>query len=437
MAMGDKQKIAIVGSGPAGFYCAEALAKSELAPEIDILDRLFTPYGLVRNGVAPDHQGTKNVWRVFERTAKRPNVRFFGNVEVGKDITVEVLSQLYDAVVFAHGAPRDRTLGVAGEHLSGIVPSQTFSQWYNGHPDAEGFVPPYKHASIAVIGNGNVAIDVSRILCRTEEEMLATDLPQHGLEALRNSNVKSVHMLGRRGPLEASFTPVELKELGELKDTDVIVNAEDIPDHVGSDVASGDQRTKEKILEALKHFLVVGDTGKKRKLYIHFYAAPVRLLGETTLNGIEIERTRVEQGKAVLTGERRVIEVSAVVPCIGYQVLPFEGLEIAEGGAKYKNNRGHVRDNLWVTGWAKRGPSGVIGTNRNDSIEVANLVLEALKSSPQKNHSKDLSDVLQENKVAYVSFDGWEKIAAHEHSEASPPAPRKKVTTWKKFQEFL
>lgn len=418
--------VAIVGSGPAGFYCAEAICKNAPEVRIDILDRLPTPYGLVRSGVAPDHQGTKNVWRVFHRTAQRPQVRFVGNVEVGRDLAVADLLETYDAVVLAIGVGIDRRLGIEGEDLPGVYGSGVLTAWYNGHPDFADLSPELRGPGVAVIGNGNVAVDVVRVLGRTRSEMATTDIPEYAMRTIEGSDYTEIHMLGRRGPMEASFTTAELRELGEMTETVAVVDPAQLPAAAEADDPK-QQKLKEKILDTLRGYSANDPNSKPKRLHLRFYAAPVRILGTDHVEGIEIAVTRIEGGRAVATGETYVLPVGTVVSAIGYTAKSLEGVPLAPGGSAYANVDGKIQDRLWAVGWAKRGPSGVIATNRQDSAEVAHLLLKEL-SGPERRGPEGLDALLRERGVDVISYSQWERIDEAERAAASEGAPRQKIT---------
>lgn len=422
--------VAIIGSGPSGFYAAEALAKSGTPIAIDIFERLPTPYGLVRSGVAPDHQGTKNVWRVYQRTARRPEVRFVGNVEIGRDLSLDELRAHYDAVVLANGAPLDRALGVDGEDLRGVIGSQLITGWYNGHPDFSSYVPPIEGArAVAIIGNGNVAVDVARVLARRAHEMKKTDLPDYASTHIETAALTDIYMIGRRGPLEASFTPVELRELGDLAETVALVDPADLPEYAhAQDPAQ--QKLKEKILDTLREYSKNDPQSKPCRLHIMFYGAPAEIRGDDRVGALVLDRTRVENGKAVMTGEQRVLEVGAVVKAIGYLAKPLEGVAIRPGATCYPNEHGRVDEGLYAVGWAKRGPSGVIATNRQDSIDVIERLVGALPATPKPGPRESVDALLRERGCRATTFTDWEKIEKVEAERARPEAPRSKVTSW-------
>jgi ferredoxin--NADP+ reductase len=427
--------IAIVGSGPSGFYAAEHLLKTRPGLSVDLFDRLPTPYGLVRIGVAPDHQGTKNVWRVFQRTAKRPELRFLGDVELGRDVSLAELRAHYDAVVLAIGAPLDRALGVPGEDLDGVLTSQELSGWYNGHPDFSHRHPDLARlvspsGGIAVIGNGNVAVDVVRVLGRTPPEMAKTDLPAYAKSRIVDAPIRDIYMIGRRGPGEASFTPVELRELGDLAETVAVVDGTQLPESITAKDPK-DQKLKEKILEILRGYSQNDPASKRARLHIVFYSAPHQIIGEGgRVKQLVLRKTRVENGKAVETGETTTLDVGVVVKAIGYHVKPLDGVEVKPGATSYPNEAGRIDAGLWSVGWAKRGPSGVIATNRQDSIEVADRLLKELPESPKPSPRAAIDALLAGRNVKPVTFTDWEKIEKVEAERATDGAPRTKVTDW-------
>jgi len=417
--------VAIVGTGPAGFYCAEAIFKKDPEIRVDLIDRLPTPYGLVRSGVAPDHQGTKNVWRVFDRTAKRDPVSFYGNVELGRDVSVTELLGLYDAVVIATGVTVDRQLGIDGEQLPGVYGSRELSAWYNGHPDYAGLDPELKGPGIAVIGNGNVAVDVVRVLSRARDEMAKTDIPEYALKKIEESDYTDLYMLGRRGPTQASFTTAELRELGDMDQTVAVVDAAQLPDEVHVDDPK-QQKKMEKIIDTLRGYSEHDPNSKPKRLHMKWFSSPVRILGEDRVTGLEVAKTHLVDGKAEITGEHYTIEVGTVITAIGYFAQPIEGLPIGTWRGCYENEDGKIRDRLWAVGWAKRGPSGVIATNRKDSMGVAEALMAELEDGGRAG-GEGLAKLLGERGVRVTSYDDWAKIDEREVGGAAEGAPRKKL----------
>lgn len=422
--------VCIVGSGPSGLYAADTILRKRPGCAIDILDRLPTPFGLVRAGVAPDHQGTKNIVRQFERSMTKPGVRFLGNVCVGKDVTYAELKATYDAVILALGAPVDRTLGIPGEDLDGVYGSGAFVGWYNGHPDHAGLAPRLGTGGVAVIGNGNVALDIARILAKTPAEMAGSDICAHAVEAIAAAPLTDIYVLGRRGPLEASFTSAELAELGHLERGRPVVDPAVLEGVTAESVADPrEQKVKEKNLEILREFAARTDEQPLR-VHLLFNAAPQEILGTDGLvSGLRVERTRLENGRAVATGETFDLDVGAVMTAIGYRISPLDGVPVDEGRGIVANQDGKVEDGVFVVGWAKRGPSGVIPSNRSDSMAVAELVLGHLDAAAGKAPGPAALDSLLAGRgAAPVCFDDWQKINAAEVARAAEGRPREKFT---------
>ena len=425
--------VAIVGSGPAGFYTAEALVNSGEDVGIDLIDRLPTPFGLIRGGVAPDHQTTKNVTKKYEKTALQEQVRYFGNVEVGRDVSLDELREIYDAVVLAIGAPRDRKLGIPGEDKEGVFGSADFVGWYNGHPDFLNLNPDLNVSSVAVIGVGNVAIDVARLLVRTREELSTADIPDYAEQAILESPIEDVYIFGRRGPVEAKFTNVELREMGKLEQSVPVVDAGQLPDGVG-ELEDREKRLKEKNLESLREFATRKPDEQPKRVHFGFYAAPTEILGGDRVEGLRLERTKVEDGRAIGTGEFFEIECGLVVAAIGYFADPFEGAPYDEKGGIIPNDYGRVDDGLYVAGWIKRGPTGVISSNRPDGVTVAGHIQQDFGAAASKPGREALESLLKERNVRVVSYEDWKKIEAAEIDNADGKHPRKKFVT---IQEML
>ncbi len=421
--------VAIVGSGPAGFYTAEALSKGEGADvRIDIIDRLATPFGLIRAGVAPDHQTTKRVAEAFGRTALRDEVRYFGNVKVGRDVSLDELREVYDAVVLAVGAPFDHLMKVPGEDKLGVYGSAAFVGWYNGHPDFLSLDPDLNTKAVAVIGVGNVAIDVARVLVKTPEEMATSDLPDHAAQAIQAAPITDVYMIGRRGPVEAKFTNVELREMGKLEICDPVVDPAQLPDTVGEGLDVRDARLKARNLATLHEFAERGQGEKAKRVHFVFYASPVEVLGGEHVEGLRLERTRIEGGRAVGTGEFFEIDCGLVVPSIGYRSVPVPGAPFDERACVVPNDDGRVADGLYAVGWIKRGPTGIIASNRPDGVTAADHIRADLGAG-SKPGRETLETLLNERQVRVISYADWQKIDAAEVAAATPPAPRRKLVT--------
>jgi len=421
-------QVAIVGSGPSGFYTADALLKANADCQIDILDRLPTPFGLIRGGVAPDHAKTKNVIRAYTRTAEHPNVRFFGNVEMCRDVSVDELKGLYDAVVLTIGSPLDRPLGLPGDDKNGVIGAAAFVGWYNAHPDFADLAPNLDTKAVAIIGNGNVAIDIARVLAKTPNEMAATDIAGYAVDAIAQSPLTDIYMFGRRGPVEAKFTNVELREMGELEAAAPVIEASQLPDEVTGEFSDRDRRLRERNLETMREFIPLNDGSKPKRVHFAFFANPVEVLGGENVEGLRLERTEVRDGRAVSTGETFDIPCGLVLPAIGYRAEPMDGLQIDERAGVVVNDDGLVNDNLYAAGWIKRGPTGTIGTNKHDGEHAAKRILAEIKDG-NKPGRNGLEKLLAERTIQPVSFEDWKKIDAAEIARATGAAPRSKFAT--------
>jgi ferredoxin--NADP+ reductase len=419
--------VAIVGSGPAGFYTAEELLKSGADVSIDIIERLLSPFGLIRDGVAPDHQTTKKISAKFERTALRDEVRYFGNVEVGRDVGLAELRRIYDAVVLCVGASLDRALHIPGEDKSGVYGSAAFVGWYNAHPDFRNLDPDLNTSAVAVVGVGNVAIDVARVLVKTKVEMAASDLPDYAERVIRSSPLTDVYMLGRRGPVEAKFTNVELREMGKLEDCVPRVDPAQLPDGVG-DLPDRDRRLKEKNLATLREFAAGGSGEKSKRVHFQFYAAPVEILGGERVEGLRLERTRVVEGRAVGTGEFYTIQCGVVIAAVGYRAGPFEDAPFDAERHIVPNADGRVDDGLYAAGWIMRGPTGVISSNRADGATVAQHIGADFPQGAKPGREA-FEKLLGERGVRWITYADWQKIDQAEIANAPAGAPRRKFLT--------
>lgn len=419
--------IAIIGSGPAGYYTAEAAQKQwGEGVRVDIIDRLPVPYGLIRSGVAPDHQSIKAVSRRYEAVALSDTVRFMGNVTVGKDVSIEELTGLYDAVVLATGAPSDNTLDIPGADLPGVVGSAAFVGWYNGHPDFAGLAPPLGGAA-AVIGNGNVALDVARILAKTEAEFGGSDIVDHALDALRPVAPPAITILGRRGPHQIAMTPKELGELGELTRAQPVVDPADLPDPLEDGVLDPGQR---KSVSLLRGFAArPDDPAKPVRITFDFFAQPVRIEGDGRAERVIVERTRLEGGRAIGTGEHYAVPAELVVSAIGYRTPPLAGVPYDEALGRFANEGGRVGSGLYAVGWARRGPTGTIGTNRPDGFAVVEAIAGDLPAPGGKQGRAGLEGVLAGREVTFVTFRDWQKIEAAEKARAREGSPRGKLVS--------
>lgn len=416
---------AVVGSGPAGFYTAEALAKSYGdAARIDIIDRYPVPYGLIRFGVAPDHQSLKAVSKRYDKVAESEGVGFIGNVTVGDAVAVSELLEMYDAVVLATGAPRDRKLGIPGEELPGVMGSAAFVGWYNGHPDFADLDPPLGGTHAVVIGNGNVALDCARILAKTRAEFEGSDIVGHALEALERSRIATVTLLGRRGPHQIAMTPKELGELGHLDVAVPIVEPADFPPPEADEPLEPGLRKSVGLLRGFADL----EAGKAKSLIFDFFAKPVRIEGDGAVERVIVERTELdESGAACGTGEQYEVAANLVISAIGYATPPIDGVAYDENGGRFQNSGGVIGDGLYCVGWARRGPSGTIGTNRPDGYEVAEQIAALLPpEGGTKPGAAALQPLLRQRGVQPTDFADWRRIEQAETERARPGSPREK-----------
>ncbi len=449
-------RVAIVGSGPAGFYAAGHLLKSKTHPDlnvqVDMFDRLPTPWGLVRGGVAPDHPNIKAVSRVYERTAQHPEFRFYGNVEFGRDIDHADLSERYHAVIYAVGAQTDRRMGIPGEDLPGSWAATEFVAWYNAHPDYRDLEFDLSHERAVVIGNGNVAADVARMLALTRDELAETDVADHALEVMARSKVREIVVLGRRGPAQAAFTNPELLELGEMTDADVFVEARDVEMDplsrawLASEAASNTARKNVDILSGYAERI---PEGKRRRIVLRFLVSPVAILGSDRVEGIRICRNQLQEQdgrlRARATDATEELDCGLVFRSIGYRGTALPGLPFDEQRGTIPNDGGHIlvgEEPLlgeYVVGWIKRGPTGIIGTNKRDAQETVSLVLADLDAGrvrqPADPDRSSLEALLAERAPDHVTYAGWEAIDRTEKEAGEPHGrPRVKLCS---FDELL
>jgi len=426
---------AVVGSGPAGFYTAEALEKAYGdKARIDILDRYPVPYGLIRFGVAPDHQSLKAVSKRYDKVAESAGVDFIGNVNVGGDVSVAELLDLYDAVILATGAPHDRKLGIPGEDLPGVVGSAEFVGWYNGHPDFADLDPPLDGTHAAVIGNGNVALDCARILSKTRHEFEGSDIVAHALDALDNSAIRTITILGRRGPHQIAMTPKELGELGHLEAAVPIVEPSDFPPVEADEPLEPGLR---KSVTLLRGFAEI-DANKPKRMIFDFFAKPLAIEGDGKAEKIVVERTELDdKGAARGTGETYEVPATLIVTAIGYSSSPIPDVPF-EGG-KFVNEAGRISDRLYSVGWARRGPTGTIGTNRPDGYEVADQIAATmpLGSGGNRQGAEGLKRLLEERRIMPTDYDDWRKIEETETANARPGSPREKFVRVQHWMDAL
>lgn len=430
-------RVAVIGSGPSGIFATEALLKQTDFPvEVDVFDRLPTPYGLVRYGVAPDHLTIKSVTKGFEKTLSDPRVRFLGNVEFGKDLSAEEARDHYDAVMYTVGASSDRRLNIPGEDLQGSMSATEFVAWYNGHPDAATREMLLSAEGVAVVGVGNVALDVSRILAKTVSELRESDIAPHALPALERSNVKDIYILGRRGPAQAAFTTKELREFGELTGAEPIVKPAEVQ-LTEADEAAITDNTKKKNVEVLRDFAIRTPEGKERRVHLRFLVSPVEILddGEGNVAGLKVERNRLdESGNAVGTGEYETLPVQMVFRSVGYRGVALPDVPFDDKRGVIANEEGRVtgQPGEYTSGWIKRGPSGVVGTNRKDATDtVAHLLSDAREGkllSPTHATRADVDALLSRKGAEVFTFEDWQALDAHELAQGEEQGrPRHKV----------
>jgi ferredoxin/flavodoxin---NADP+ reductase len=423
-------RVAVVGSGPAGFYAAGALLSADPPAEVDMIERLPTPWGLVRLGVAPDHPKLKSVSRAFERIAEQPGFRFLGNVEFGRDIQHADLVRLYDAVVYAVGAQTDRRLGIPGEDLPGSWAATEFVAWYNGHPDYQDIAFDLSVERAVVIGNGNVALDLARMLALTHEELSPTDATDASIAAIASSPIREIVVVGRRGPAQAAFTTPELQEMGALAGADVVVDPADL------EGAQPKSTIAERNVSVLQELAAREPEGKPRRVVFRFFESPVAILGEERVEGIELVRNELDENeRAVATDVRETLSCGLVFRSVGYLGVELPGVAFDARRGTIPNEGGRVEPGVYCAGWIKRGPSGVIGTNKKDATETVELLLEdaaagRLELKPDASAAA-VDALLAERGIRVVEYDGWMAIDEAERAAGEKSGrPRVKLCTW-------
>ena len=423
-------RVAIIGSGPSGFYAADHLQKQkDLVVHIDMFDRLPTPFGLVRGGVAPDHGKIKSVTKVYDKIAADPNFRFYGNVEFGKDLTHDDISKFYHQVIYAVGAQTDKRMEIPGEDLPGSHPATEFVAWYNGHPDYRDFKFDLTQESAIVVGVGNVAMDVARILASSYEELVKTDMADYALEALKNSKVRNIYLLGRRGPAQAAFTTPEVKELGELEETDVVADINEVtldPLSKAFLEANPDSSIQNNI-DIMTGYAKQAPKGRPKKLHMRFLVSPVEITGNGRVEAVKIVKNELFQNKdgslrPKATDKSEILKAGLIFRSIGYKGVALPGVPFNDSWGVIPNKDGRVHDpksdaiidGEYVVGWIKRGPSGVIGTNKPDSQATVNMMLEDLNQNkcfnPSATKREAVEKMLQDKKVKFVSYQEWQKL---------------------------
>lgn len=440
MSVSEPLRVAVIGAGPSGLFAADALLKARDDVRVDVFDRLPTPYGLVRYGVAPDHAKIKAVTRTFEATCRDPRVRFFGNVDVGAQVPLDEIRSRVHAVVLAVGASSDRSLGVPGEELAGSLSATEFVAWYNGHPEYVDLDPKLDAQHAVVVGMGNVAVDVARILAKSVDELAVTDIADHAIDALARSEVREITMLGRRGPAQAKWTTKELRELGELTNADIDVDPAELDLDPASEAAIADDRASQRNMDLLRTFASQTPSGKPRTLRLRFFASPQELIGDEDgrVKAVVVGRNRLEERdggylSAVDTGERETIPAELVLRSVGYRGVPLGGAPFDERRGVIPNEDGRVLDGsgravpgMYVAGWIKRGPSGVIGTNKADAMKTVDALLADPLPDPADTSDEAIPALLRAKGARWVDFDGWLRLDAAE-TEAGAPAGRPRV----------
>ncbi|HET9892759.1 MAG TPA: FAD-dependent oxidoreductase [Mycobacterium sp.] len=443
--------VVIVGSGPSGFFAASSLLKAadgsdDIDVAVDMLEMLPTPWGLVRSGVAPDHPKIKSISKQFEKTSQDPRFRFFGNISVGEHVQADELAERYDAVVYAVGAQSDRALNIPGEELPGSIAAVDFVGWYNAHPNFEEATPDLSGARAVVVGNGNVALDVARILVTDPDVLGQTDIADHALESLRPCGVDEVVVIGRRGPLQTAFTTLELRELGDLDNVDVIVDPAQLEGVTDEDAAAAGKTAKQNI-NVLRDYAKRDPRPGHRRIVLRFMTSPIEIKGEDRVEAIVLGRNELvtdDNGRvsAKDTGEREELPVQLVVRSVGYRGVPTPGLPFDEKTATIPNSGGRVEGsrNEYVVGWIKRGPTGVIGTNKKDSQETVDTLLADLSSADDgladfpDDHADRLADWLASRQPKLVTSAHWDLIDAHERAAGEPHGrPRVKLPSLAKL----
>ena len=442
-------RVAIVGSGPSGFYAAEALMKSDIVVKVDMLERLPSPYGLVRSGVAPDHPKLKQAILLYDKIAQSPEFNLIANVTVGKDINIDELRDSHHAIIFTCGAESDRRLGIPGEDLAGSYTATEFVAWYNGHPDYRQRQFDLSNEVAVIIGQGNVAADVARILSKTVDELKHTDIAEHALDALAESKIREIYVIGRRGPAQAKFTPKELREFGELEDCDSIVDSSELELNEASikELAEKSNIGSKKIYDLFQKYSGSASSGpasskKARRCHFQFLRSPVELVGDSKLERVKIEYNQLSgdpfKQSARGSGEFYELETGILFRSIGYRGIPIVGVPFHDSWGIFPNEDGRITENdeivpqFYTAGWIKRGPSGIIGTNRACSVAtVASLLadLDTLDSGEQKAGAEILYPLLDSRNVRYLNYQEWQKIDLKEVERGEPRGkPREKFT---------
>ncbi|WP_273369185.1 FAD-dependent oxidoreductase [Corynebacterium massiliense] len=442
--MSTPLRVAVVGSGPAGIYASDLLLKSDVDVEVDILEKMPTPFGLIRYGVAPDHPRIKGIVRSLHNVMNKDGIRFLGNIEVGRDITVEELRDYYDAIIFATGATADRALGVPGEDLKGNYGAGEFVGFYDGNPNFERDWD-LSAESVAVVGVGNVSLDVSRILAKTADELLVTEIPNNVYEALKKNRAKEVHVFGRRGPAQAKYTPKELKELDESPTIEVVVDPEDIDYDEASESARREAKSTDLVCQTLESYAMREPQDAPHKIFIHFFQQPVEILGEDGhVTAIKTERTELDgTGNVTGTGEYTEWPVGAVYRAVGYRPQDVDGVPFDSKRSVIPNDGGHVLADvdgaklpgLYTTGWIKRGPVGLIGNTKSDAKDTTTMLLADWKAGEldeaAQRDPEAIVKLLEDRGISVTTWEGWGRLDAAERAAGEEVGrERIKIVEW-------
>jgi len=421
-------KIAVIGSGPSAFYTVQNLVKSDLDCEIDIFEKLFSPYGLVRYGIAPDHQSTKNIIRVFEKFLLNKKVQFFGNVEINNDPSLNQLMELYDAVVISTGMAKDKALNINELNKEGYYGATEFVNWYNGHPDYVSLNPNLKSDTAIIIGNGNVAIDCARLLVKNKNELENSDITPYAYKALINSSIKKVYIVGRRGPLDAKFTTVEIREMGELNDCSALLSNGTI-NSIDKNQLNDDLSKQYKILTNFPEANNI-NTGKNKSVEFKFYASPIEIIGDKKLTGIKFKNNLINNNNEYFT-----INCGIVISAIGYTGDKISNIKTNNNGM-ILHNENVIEKGLYTTGWISRGPNGVVGTNKHDGAKVAKHIIENI-TDQNKEGRKGIKILLKNLSIRYISKEEWVMINEEEIKRSNKNFSRSKFTSNEEVYKFL
>lgn len=436
-------RVAVIGAGPAGIYASDLLIKSGIEVEVDLFERMPAPFGLIRYGVAPDHPRIKGIVNSLHAVMEKPQLRFLGNIDIGATVSVDELRQFYHAIVFSTGAVADRLLDIPGQDLQGSHGAAEFVGFYDGNPefkrdwnlDAE---------QVAVIGVGNVGLDVARILAKTGEELLVTEIPDNVYASLKENKAKEVHVFGRRGPAQAKFTPLELKELDHSPTIEVVVDPEDIDYDEASEQARRESKSQDLVCQTLEQYAMRDPQGAPHKLYIHFFESPVEILGENgKVVGLKTERMEFDGNGGIRgTGTFNTWPVQAVYRAVGYRSYPVTGVPFDDLNAVIPNDGGHVLDadgsivpGLYTTGWIKRGPVGLIGNTKSDAKETTEMLLADYAAGTLTDPTEPAIDAilsfLKAKEIPYTTWDGWHRLDNAERALGAPEGrERKKIVEW-------